>query len=173
MLGLPRLFCSDRRGASAVEFALLLPALLVLLLGSVTVFDLFRTSQASEKATFTVGDMLSRNKLGLKEADLKLMVSFIENTVEHEGRARLRVSSISNVRGRLEVNWTQAVGDDRIAMAAVSLEGIPFMAEGDSVILTETFVPHRAFVPVGQLDQFVYHKRAVHRPRFVGKIEFR
>ena len=168
-----KLFVRDRRGASAVEFAMLLPVLLALLLGSVTVFDIFRTSQAAEKATFTVGDMLSRNKLGLREADLNLMISFVENTVEHLGSATLRVSSISNVRGKLEVNWTKAVGNDRLSIPAVSMDGIPLVAQGDSVILTETFVPHRAFVPVGSLDQFVYHKRAVHRPRFVGKIDFR
>lgn len=173
MAVLMRSFLRDRRGASAVEFALLVPVLLTLLLGSITVFDLFRTSQAVEKATFTVGDMLSRNKLGLTEPDLNLMVAFVERTVETQSKPRLRVSSIATVGGQLKVNWTRSVGNERVEMGAVSLDGVPLMAEGDSVILTEAFIPHQAFVPIATFDQFVYHKRAVHRPRFVGKIEFR
>lgn len=172
MLDLLKRLGRDERGVSAVEFALLLPVMLALLLGSVTVFDLFRTEQSAEKATFTVGDMMSRTKTSISQNDLKLMVAFIDNTVEHQGDARLRVSSISNINGQLKVDWSRSEGNTAVAMGNVSLDGIPQMAAGDSVILTEAFVPHRAFVPVAGLDHIVYHNRAVHRPRFVGRIAF-
>jgi hypothetical protein len=56
-------FARDQRGASMVEFAMLVPVLLLVFLGTNTAFDLFRNAQNVEKATFTVGDMLSRQEV--------------------------------------------------------------------------------------------------------------
>ena len=166
-------FGRDERGVSVVEFALLMPVMLALLLGAVTVFDLFRTAQSAEKATFTVGDMLSRQTAPITEAQLKTMVTFVANTVDYEGEARIRVSSISNTAGKLVTEWTKTVGNTAVTIPAMSFSDIPTMAAGDSVILTEVYVPHRAFVAIVGLDDIVYVNRAVHRPRFVGKIAYK
>lgn len=151
----------DERGVSAVEFALLLPLLLAVLLGSVTVFDLFRTAQAAEKATFTVGDMLSRRTDAVTSRLLEEMLTFVNRTVDFDGTARLRVSSIANVAGSLKTEWSETVGDKNLAIAAIDYAIIPQMAVGDSVILTEVFIPHRAFVAGFGLDRITYNNRAV------------
>ncbi|WEK03238.1 MAG: pilus assembly protein [Candidatus Devosia phytovorans] len=164
-------FLADRRGVSAVEFALLAPVMLVLLISSVTVFDLFRTAQSAEKGTFTVGDMLSR-QTSISETQLKNMVTFIGHTVDFEGEARIRVSSISNIKGKLTSDWTKSVGNSAIEVPALSMEGIPDIAVGDSVLVTEVYVPHSSFLPIAGLDQMIYSNRAVHRPRFVGRVAF-
>jgi Flp pilus assembly protein TadG len=162
---------SDERGVSAVEFALLTPVLLTLLIGSVTVFDLFRTAQSAEKGTFTVGDMLSR-ETAITSAKLTSMLAFISNTVDHDGSPLLRVSSITNINGTLTVDWSRSVGNADIETDAVDMTEIPAMAAGDSIILTESFLPHRAFVPGFGLDHIVYANTSAQRPRFVGRIVF-
>lgn len=159
----------DERGASGVEFALILPLLLAVLLGTVTLFDLFRTAQSAEKGAFTVGDMLSR-QTAINSATLTGMVTFIKNSVDFRGEPRLRVSSISNVGGTLTLDWSHTVGNEDIEIAAIDYSVIPTIAVNDSVILTEVFVPHRAFVATFGLDDVIYRNRAVHRPRFVSKI---
>lgn len=161
----------DQFGASAVEFALVLPMILMVLLGSVTVFDVFRTAQAAEKGTFTVGDMLSRQTV-ISQALLTSMLTFVDKTVNHDGAARLRASSISNVNGTLVTDWSHSVGDQTLAIAAVDYALVPNIAVGDSVILTEVFIPHRAFVAGFGFDRITYANKAVHRPRFVGKIVY-
>lgn len=166
-----RNFARDERGVSAVEFAMLLPVLLFVLLGSVTVFDLFRTQQAAEKGTFTVGDMLSR-QTSISENQLRDMLTFINKTVDYEGQARLRVSSVSNNGGKLVLDWTKSVGNENVALGDIPYGVVPAMASGDSVILTEAMVPHRAFVAGFGVDQITYQNRSVHRPRFVGKIAY-
>lgn len=160
---------SDDRGVSAVEFALLLPVFLTLLLGSVTVFDLFRTAQSVEKATFTVGDMLSR-QTAISESTLQSMLIFLDNVVNNNGTALVRVSSITNEHGALEIDWSESAGDLTIDIPSVSLASIPDIAPGDSVIYTEAFFLHQAFVPVFGLDYITYQRDSAHRPRFVGKI---
>lgn len=161
----------DEGGVSTVEFALLAPVLLALLLGAVTVFDLFRTAQSAEKATFNVGDMLSR-QTAITNTLLASMITFVGHTVDYEGQARIRVSSISNIAGVMLVDWTNTAGDASITLPAMSYSDIPLTALGDSVILTEVFVPHRAFIPIVGLDKVLYSNRSVHRPRFVGRIAY-
>lgn len=161
----------DERGVGAVEFALVLPLLLVVLLGTVTMFDLFRTAQSAEKSTFAVGDMLSRQTV-ISEPLLTSMLTFIDQTVNFEGQARLRVSSISKVGQTLVLDWSKTVGNTGLVIAAIDYSAIPDLATGDSVIFTEAFIPHRAFVASFGHDKVVYGNKAVHRPRFVGKIAY-
>lgn len=166
-----RRFRRDERGVSVVEFALLLPVLLALLLGTVTLFDLFRTAQSAEKATFTVGDMLSR-RTAISDSLLNSMVTFIAQTVDYEGQAAIRASSVSNSGGTLVLDWSRVAGNSSITLPQLDYSDLPDLAVGDSVILTEVHIPHRAFVPIIGMDHIVYANRATHRPRFIGKIAY-
>lgn len=163
-------FTGNERGASIVEFALLVPVLLVLLLGTVTLFDLFRTLQSVEKATFTVGDMMSR-ELAMNQGKLDVMLSLTQHMVPAASDGGLRVSSIAKEGGVLVVKWTRQAGSN-IPNTPLPASIIPDVAEGDSVLLTESFVPHRAFVGLFGIDTIQFGAQAAHRPRMVAKIAF-
>ena len=158
----------NESGASAIEFALLAPVLIALLLGTVTLFDLFRNQQGVEKATFTVGDMLSRYT-AVTDAKLNEMLILMRNMVPTASDGGLRISSISRTNGKFIVNWTRNVG---LAVPNTPLPAamLPDIANGDSVILTESFVPHRAFIATFGIDAFTFTAQSAHRPRFVSSI---
>ena len=164
-------FVRDRRGASAVEFALLAPVLITLLLGAVTVFDLFRTLQNVEKATFTVGDMMSR-KTEMSSSDVNAMLTLMRQMVSSANDGGLRVSSISRRSGNLVTDWSRSAGQ-AVPTTPVSTTDLPLIAEGDSVLLTETFVPHNAFVASFGLDALTFRGKVAHRPRLVTSMAFR
>lgn len=157
-------------GASLVEFALLAPVLIFLLLGAVTLFDLFRNAQSVEKATFTVGDMMSR-QTAMSQANLDAMLSLVRHMVPSASDGGLRVSSISKSGGRFVVNWTRTSGS-AIPTTPVATTTVPNIAEGDSVLLTESFVPHRAFFAAFGIDAITFGAQAANRPRFVSSIAF-
>ncbi len=165
-----RKLIGDERGASIVEFALLVPVLLLLLLGTVTLFDLFRTLQSVEKATFTVGDMMSREST-MSQTTLDVMMTLTRQMVPAARNGGLRVSSVVKQGGKLEVRWTGTSGSN-IPQSDLPLAIIPDIAEGDSVLLTESFVPHRAFVSLFGFDEIRFGAQAAHRPRFVSRITF-
>jgi Flp pilus assembly pilin Flp len=168
-----RLFSRDERGVSAVEFALLAPLLLTLLLGTLTVFDLFRANQSVEKATSAIGDIVTRQKDAIGPACLSALYTFLRQTSEADGDPRIRMTSVSNIRGVVTQDWSNTSGNASLALPPISLDIIPTLAIGDSVILTETFVPHRAFVAGFGLDNITFQANAVHRPRFINKISFK
>lgn len=172
MMGKPNLqrWRRDERGASIVEFALLAPVLLLLLLGTVTLFDLFRNLQSVEKATFTVGDMMSRQTV-MSQATLNDMLSLMRHMVPTVSDGGIRVSSIGKQGGVLVVRWTHKAGDnvpDTPLLASI----IPDVAEGDSVLLTESFVPHHAFSGAFGIGSVTFGTQSAHRPRFVSSIAF-
>ncbi len=164
-------FRKDERGANAVEFALLMPVLLLLLLGSVALFDLFRTWQSVEKATFTVGDMMSRQMV-MSQAELDSMLVLMRQIVPGAIEGGIRVSSISRNGERLVVNWTRSAGVN-VPSTPLPTEALPNIADGDSVLLTESFVPHRRLADIVGLGEFEFKVQAAHRPRFVSAIAFR
>lgn len=164
-------FLRNEDGVSATEFAVFMPFLLALLLGSITAFDMFRTAQNVEKATFTIGDMLAREKAYLSEAKLKDMLTLLRQTVSSAGDGGLRVSSIAMINGKFVVRWSQSVGNN-VPSAALNAAVLPQIADGDSVLLTESFVPHEAMIAGFGISDITFSARAAYRPRFVSAIAF-
>lgn len=163
-------FWRNQRGSSIVEFALLVPVLLLLLIGTVTLFDLFRNLQSVEKATFTVGDMMSR-QTAMSQSTLDGMLLLMRNMVPTASDGGLRVSSIGKQGGVMVVRWTHQVGSN-VPNTPLPAGIIPDVAEGDSVLLTESFVPHQAFSGAFGIGAITFEAQSAHRPRFVSSIAF-
>ena len=163
-------FRRDESGATIVEFALLAPVLFFVLLASVTAFDLFRNAQNVEKATFSVGDMLSRQD-AISASTLTRVLTFMRNVVPSAGDGGLRVSSIGKRNGVFEVRWSHSVGAS-IPTTPTPTDILPDIADGDTVLVTESFVPHEAMFAGFGLSDITFKANAVHRPRFVTAIPY-
>ncbi|MET0438217.1 MAG: TadE/TadG family type IV pilus assembly protein [Devosia sp.] len=163
-------FRRDERGATVVEFALLAPVLLLVLLASVTAFDLFRSAQNVEKATFSIGDMLSRQKT-ISSSKLADVLGFMRNVAPSSSDGGLRISSVGKKNGVFEVLWSRSVGSN-VPTTAIPTSILPDIANGDTVLVTESFVPHEAMFAGFGLSDVSFTANAVHRPRFVTSIAF-
>ena len=170
MRALLKKFRRNQDGATIIEFALLMPMLLLVFLGSVTAFDLFRNSQNIEKATFTVGDMLSRQTT-ISAATLTDMLELMRHMVGTANDGVLRVSSIARVDGEFVLRWSRSLGAN-VPATPLQTSLLPDIADGDTVLLTESFVPHSAMFAGFGLGDITFAASAAHRPRFVTAIPF-
>ena len=161
----------DEHGSITIEFLLWLPLLAFWLVVSVAFFDAYKSRDDTAKAAHTLSDIMSRQ--------VEVSNAFFDELYELQGELLprtpegkwLRVTSIQYVGGEHQVQWSRAVGGgEPIAAEDIPQEIIPEMAEFDSVILTELYVPYQPFTDWARIDVHTWSFVLFTRPRFVSAI---
>lgn len=167
-----RRWLGDRRGVAAIEFALIAPVLIVLLLGCVTLFVAFRDSQDAEKATFTIGDLMSRRTDPVDNAFLSTTQQlFLQMVSRPAERTKYRISSLARSGGKFSVAWSYAVAPrTALRTADIPTDSLPVVADGDSLILVETAVSYDPLFGGLGLVSGEHVNLAANRPRFIAAI---
>lgn len=173
-------FLRDDRGSITVEFVIWFPFLMLWFVGTVIFFDAFRVRNDAAKAAYTMADIASRYD-EIYDTDLAELFALQNNLLpraQTEGKW-MRLSSIQNVGGNLQVLWSDPIvppdleiGEDYPSLATedIPTELMPAMAELDTVILLELFVPYVPIASwVGILPR-TWNIELVSRPRFVSSI---
>lgn len=144
----------DERGSSAVQFAIWSLLLGVWLAFSVGIFVAWDNRSDSAKAAYAVSDIFSRQEQ-IRSNLLTQMYDLTQGLVNNDsGAVKMRVTSVQLATDPVDdtvftnqVQWSCTVGGAGAGEFS-TLENdtippvIPVMPEGDSVILTETFVPY-------------------------------
>lgn len=131
-------FINDRRGVAALEFMLIAPLLILVLLGTFSIFEWLRSSYVTERATFTVADMVSRQDQKDDAFLAKVGQTFEHLAARHVGKTELKIMSLTRNDKGFNVDWTYSVNAGALAKSAVPLDLMPVVAQNDSVIVTQT-----------------------------------
>ena len=165
-----RRFGRDCAGVMTIEAVLVLPFLLWGFVALYVFFDAFRQQGINLKASYTVADMLSRKSDDVDMAyvnGLQRVLDFLTNSpVETE--VRITVVRYDGQNDALDLDWSATSGSHgRITDANFALiaDEIPMMADGDSVIVVETWMTYRPFIDVGVPETDMYNL-IVTSPRF-------
>lgn len=172
-----RRFLDDRRGVSAIEFAIIAPVLLLLLLGGTTIFVLVRESRMTERATFTVSDLISR-ATAVTPSELSTQHAlFLAITRHPADDVRFRVTSLKKVEGKkkgeslFEIDWSWAAAPQVRRTDVASIAGtLPLVAVGDSALLVETSLTSKPLFSYLGLSPQTFTFVSANRPRFVGAL---
>src|SRR6476620_5157065 len=102
-------FRKDERGAAAVEFALMLPILVTLQLGSVELVRAFEAQRRIAHVAAAMADVISQGRT-TTTADLTDAMNAGAVLVSPLPTANmgLRISSMTNTNGVVGVDWTQS-----------------------------------------------------------------
>lgn len=170
-----RRFKSEEGGSVVAEAVITLPLLFWAYMAMYVYWDAFRMINTVQKASYTISDMVSREMLPISTTYIDGLRKTMDYLVREDTGVTLRVTSItfSQLNNRFEVHWSRSPNNAMPQLTTASLQPmaskIPAMADGDYVILVETWVNYSPLFDVGltntQMSQFI-----VTRPRFVPKI---
>jgi len=128
-------FARDKHGLAAVEFALIAPMMVLLLLGSVEIVNILQTNRRAENTTASIADVISRDTevsnaeiQGIWSAATPLM--FPDNPVGLD----IRITSISFDNAR----QGRVVWSERCAL----MEGATCGSSGYSQLLAGAIIPN-------------------------------
>lgn len=166
-----RSFLNDRRGVAALEFALIAPILLVLLMISVTAFVMVREDQTAKSSTFTAGDMIARQSR-VNDAYLDFVYALFLNVAQRDRQdAGIRITSVTRSGNKFNVDWSYAKKPLSTMTSAMVPHGrLPDFADGESVVITESLMN---YTPLSQLLHWESGQRyniTVSRPRFAKSV---
>lgn len=152
-----RAFARDESGVILAEFLILLPLVIWGLLALFVYWDVFRTINVTQKAAYSISDLLSRQEVVTTDfvEGLQGVLTFLTPGVE---TSRMRITSFEYDASEDEyVLLFSCSPQDLVAPHTEStLEAlrpnIPIMDDLDSMILVETWVDYQPDFDIGILN---------------------
>ena len=145
-------FARDERAALSVEAAVMLPLLAALYVAGIVWFDALRREAAITRASYVVGDLLSRRTGTVTVTDIEGLKAVFETMTGTQNRTWIRVTELIRCTDGLRVAWTHAT-DDKPVMTQNRLSGhlsqVPALSEGERIVITESFSDYDPVFNVG------------------------
>lgn len=168
-----RRFARDEEASVIAEAVLVLPLLLWAYIGLFVYWDCFRSLNTVQKATYTIADMITRERTGITSTYVDGLKEVVDYLIDSDQTARLRVSSIywSTTNSRYEVHWSRSTEAGVLpALTTTTLQAyaaeIPTLAAGEYLVIVEVQVPYVPAFNVGITNQ-TFNFFIVTRPRFL------
>ncbi|WP_283643920.1 TadE/TadG family type IV pilus assembly protein [Marinovum algicola] len=171
-----RKFLRDADGSVNIEAIILMPVLLLTMAVSMVFYDAFRRDSMGEKATYTLGDMLSRETAYITPAyvdSAKDLFGFLTGTGDADNTIRVSVVSYDGPGASYNVEWSEVRGAHAMTLTDAELAGqhdqLPVMVSGEQLIVVETYVDYDWPLELGFNDG-VLTARVFTRPRFAPQL---
>jgi Flp pilus assembly pilin Flp len=179
MLNHLRKLWRDAGGVAAIEFALLLPMLLALLIGCLEVTFKIRSTQKAEKLAVTLSDVIAQST-AVTSGDLNKLTGAVDKIMDPfpfgDDKGKVIISSVYWEQGEdaPKVNWQcpyppdgahngtskfGAKGDNATLPAGFTLN------EKDNIIVAEVFYEYEPIAPGYLFDKDDIYRRAIFKPR--------
>ena len=158
-----RAFSRDDRGTLLVEFLFLLPMMIWAFIALVVYWDVFRTINVSQKAAYSIADLMSRQVI-VKQVFLDGMDDILTFLTPGASASRLRITSL-----RFDAGATSATTDDQYVLVFSHSSSssipkytqatiqplktmIPVLDNTESVVIVETWVDYAPDFDIGVLN---------------------
>lgn len=166
-------FVEDTCASVTVEAVIILPLLAAWFVGSFVFFDGFKNRNTASKASYTIGDILSRRTEAATPTYIDNLQTLYDTLVFTNGSTAMRVTSLEWDGTEHDVLWSYSTKaglskqTDSNVKTADFRSRIPLMATGESVILVETYSDYNPAFNVGW-DSHVWENFVVTSPRFAS-----
>lgn len=161
-------FRKDERGAAAVEFALMLPILVTLQLGSVELVRAFEAQRRIAHVAAAMADVISQGRT-TTTADLTDAMNAGSVLVSPLPTANmgLRISSMTNTNGVVGVDWTQ---NSHWTQAGQPSLPNGYLASGESAIVADVSYDYASPIRYVLPNTLHFVRHAYVRPRLSKQV---
>ena len=171
-----RAFNDHEEGSVSVEAVLVFPLLIWAITATFVFFDAFKSLHSSQKATYAVADMISRETSAVDDDYLTAMHEMFSYIARDEiGNSSIRFTVVQRVEDEFGVEDTTLVWSEGVNGAVKYenldlLEGrIPQMMVGDQLVVVETEHEWSPTFAVG-LATYRFREVGISRPRFAPQL---
>ena len=171
----PSDFMKDTRGVIAVEVAMAVPVILMLVLSGIEVTRYVLLHQKMERTASTMADLVSQS-LAMSEGELNALVAAATEVMDPYNLmddGGLIVSSVTNPLGTTErVSWQRSFGAGTDASrfgtqgGVATLPGSFLVRESENAIGVEVMYDFEPMFAYGVLEPTTITSMALFRPRF-------
>lgn len=167
-------FFKDRSGVSAVEFALLLPIMVLLFLGGVELSDALTVQRKVTHVTSSLSDLVTQSKT-ISKKDMNNILDAAASIIApySESRLKIKVSGVAiDDKGKATVSWSEALNDTPLAKnSSITLPAA--VTQPSTFIITAEvhydYQPTIGYVLTGAID---LADKFYLRPRLGGEVEW-
>ena len=162
------------RGNVAVEFALALPVLILLLLASAELGRFVLLHQKIDRVASTMADLVARAET-ISESeidDIFTAAGQVAEPFDLGSQGRVLISSVTNDGSGPTVAWQRLDGGSYVAASQIGAEGEPAtlsgefaVAEGETAIISEVYFDFEPFLSELIVAPRLLYRRALNRPR--------
>ena len=175
MTSRPAQFVQEVRALGAVEFALIVPVMLLVWVGTVELAELHLASRKVTVAAQTAADLIAQEK-SVTEAQLEdviaavnaIMVPYPTTSMSYD-----LVSVEADTDGSVSIGWRFTQGTASAGIGGIPPKAPPLLTENDSVIVAVISYQHQPLFDIGIVTEIVdvnITEEAYSRPRKVSKI---
>lgn len=173
MISFLRKLGRDRRGVSAVEFALIAPAMVASYFGMAEITQALLAERKAAHAASAIGDLVSQSS-SVSSSDITDIFSIASTIMSPYSTTtlKMRVSSVTaDSAGVAKVDWSS--GDGLTALTTGStVTGIPsgVISAGQSVVMSEVTYSYDSPVDMMMPNAVTFSRKFYLRPRKSDKV---
>lgn len=163
-------FSRSEEGSLSIETVLTVPILVWAIVATFVFWDAFKTLNLSQKATYTIADMLSREKNVVNDDYIASMHEIFDLLAGESGQNAIRVSVVTRSTDAAGANdirlvWTKGSGVIDLPDIEPIRNRLPTIADGEHIIVVESEQRWSPAFAVG-LASYRFREVALSRPRF-------
>jgi Flp pilus assembly protein TadG len=163
----------DNRGVSAVEFALIAPAMIASYFGMAEITQALLAERKAAHAASAIGDLVAQSS-SVSSADITDIFGIAATIMSPYSTAtlKMRVSSVTaDSAGTPKVDWSSGSGLTALT-AGATVTGVPsgIMTAGQSVVMSEVTYSYDSPVDVMMPDAVTFSRKFYLRPRKSEKV---
>lgn len=171
-----RRFARDRRGVSAIEFALIAPLLITFYFGMAETVQAMMAKRKASHVASAIGDLIAQDQIvtDAEMTDTWTIGAALMAPFPSSGKLGMRVTSVTMASGVVKVDWSDAGGTGLTKKnPGETWTGIPvgLIANGQSLVISETLYPYdspiKKYVPATLNFSDIYYLR----PRKISTVQ--